>query len=1095
MQRNTGKGWCLFFSLLLSCTSPDRKLFTELEGGVSGVDFVNQLSPTKELNILTYLYYYNGAGVGVADFNGDELLDIYLVGNQVADKLYLNLGDLSFQDITAESGLEFKGDWTNGISCVDINGDGKMDFYLTQVGQHRSIIGQNLLFVNTGNNAQGIPQFKEVSKDYGLDIIGFSTQAAFFDYDLDGDLDMFLLNHSVYPNRSYGSGSKRSGKDEFAGDRLFENENGFFIDVSERSGIYQGSIGYGLGLSIADLNKDGYPDIYVGNDFFENDYLYLNQGDKTFKDLISEKPSSLGHTSHYSMGNNISDMDNDGRPDILSLDMLPEDLHTYKTSGMEDPFPTYDYYLKNGYAPQYMQNTLHWNEGDQVFLEGGHYSGISATEWSWSVLAEDFDLDGFKDLFITNGIIGATNDMDFISFIAQEKIQRKIEQGEDDILDDFVQQLPEKKTTNYAYRNNGNRTFSDVSSAWMQNSPSFSSGAVSADLDDDGDLDLVINNTNQRASILINSNNQSGNYLKFRFKGDTLNRFGIGAEVDVYTSNGHQLHASNYPVKSFLSSHPPEIVLGLDSVAVVDSITVKWPGELSETLYDITTNQVVVFDYRNARKYDVRNTDEKELLLNANKRLLFRHKEQVNYEFDREILIPYSKGHEGPKASVVDFNNDGLDDIFIGGAKRQAGQLFIQNDDGTFISVQKNLFEEDAISEDTDQVFFDIDNDQDMDLVIVSGGNEFQNGKEIRPRLYLNENGVLTKSNGAFQGIEIHAGVIKTIDHNQDGWMDLLIGANTVAWEFGKPSRNYVLTNNKKNGFIISDEKWARKFESLGLIEEIVVADLDGNTYMDIIAVGHWMPITLLFNSKDRQDFVTLESTSGWWNSIISADFDQDGDMDIMAGNWGLNTRLKASPSAPIRLYRNDFDDNGKVDPILTYYYKGEETVLASKDELVKQLPHLNKEYLSYSKYGKANLDDLLDGQKLKEAEISEVNMLASMYFENDGSNNFEPRRLPLKSQLSSVHTILLDDFNGDGFDDALLAGNSLEISTQLGRLDASHGVLLLNDGKGFFEEAPQSFNIEGSARDIEKVVIKEKEYYLVAMNNAEPILLTKGKK
>ncbi len=1043
---------------------------------------------------MTYLYYYNGAGVGVADFNNDGLKDIYFVGNQVQDKLYLNLGELQFSDVSEKAQIDNKDGWTNGISCIDINSDGMMDFYLTQVGQYRSMIGQNLLYVNQGNDSDGTPTFKEESEKYGLDVIGFSTQSVFFDYDIDGDLDVFLLNHSVHPNRSYGSGSKRDEIDELAGDKLYENQGGVFIDVSEESGIHQGSIGYGLGVSISDLNRDGYPDLYIGNDFFENDYLYINQGDGTFKDILTENPERIGHTSHYSMGNSIADLNNDGFPDIVSLDMLPEDLQTYKTSGMEDPFPTYAYYLKNGYSPQYMQNTLHWNDGGKYFLEAAHHAGISATEWSWSVLAEDFDLDGKRDLYISNGIIGATNDMDFISFIAQERIQNQIEDGVDAMLDEFISRLPSKHTVNYAYRNNGDMTFTDVSNEWFDPMPSYGSGAVSADLDNDGDLDIVVNNTNEIPSIWINQAGRERSRIKFQFNGDSLNPNGIGAVVDLFI-DGEQQHATNFPVRSYLSSHPPEILFGLDSLKQIDSAIVTWPDGKIEMIKNPEVNQTHVVKYDRAKAEYRSVKGNQDILFNAEWDFPFEHSEEVNYEFDREILRPYSKGHEGPAVIVTDFDGNGLDDLFITGAKRQASSLFIQGRDGTFKTQQNDLFEKDKMAEDTDAAFIDIDNDNDLDLVVVSGGNEFQNGPNIRPRLYVNNNGVLEKKDDAFSGIEIHAGVIKVADIDQDGWEDIIIGANTSASEFGLRSKNLILLNNTQGSFMLASSDWNLAFENSGLIEDILLTDFDGNEYPDLVAVGHFMPVTIFLNDGQglRKSGAGLENTFGWWNCIRSEDFDKDGDIDLIVGNWGLNTRLMASEIEPIRVYRNDFDKNGKVDPILTYNFNGIETVLSSKSELVTQLPYLNKEFLSYNKYSEASLEDLFGQEALENSEISQVTMLSSMYFENDGMNNFAARFLPSKVQLSSVQCIEVDDFDGDGYSDVLLAGNSFEISTQLGRLDASHGVLLLNDKKGFFVEAPQTFNIEGAARDIEKIVIENIEYYLVGMNDAAPILLLKN--
>ncbi|MBT8282958.1 MAG: CRTAC1 family protein, partial [Muriicola sp.] len=571
--------------VLTGCQNSPEKRFEKLSASRSGVDFSNTLTETPELNILNYLYFFNGAGIAAADFNNDGLVDLYFTANQEADQLYLNKGNLQFDRVTEIAGIDNSGNWTTGVTHADVNNDGLLDIYVCKVGNFRNIRGKNLLYINQGSNEEGVPTFKEEAASYGLDFSGFSTQAAFLDYDLDGDLDMFLLNHSVHPNMTYGKGSQRLRYDPASGDRLFKNDDGFFRDISEEAGIYQGRIGYGLGIGVSDLNEDGYPDLYIGNDFFENDYLYINQKDGTFKEIISADDMALGHTTHFSMGNDLADINNDGLTDIVSLDMLPEDLETYKTSGLEYPYPSYQYYLKNGYAPQFMQNTLHLNLGDESFSEIGQLAGISATEWSWSVLLADYNNDGYKDAFISNGIKRATNDMDFINFISNDAIQRRLESGMSSEDMTFIEEIPQKKTPNYFMRNSGQLTFEDVTSSWYKKTPTFSNGAVYADLDNDGDLEIIVNNVDEEALILnnVSAEQLNTNYLKIALKGGPKNTYGMGAKVMIYHKGKEQMQ-EQYVSRGFLSAVPTDLHFGLGEITAIDSLRVVWPEGVSQLI-------------------------------------------------------------------------------------------------------------------------------------------------------------------------------------------------------------------------------------------------------------------------------------------------------------------------------------------------------------------------------------------------------------------------------------------------------------------------------------------------------------------------------
>ncbi len=1093
-------GLFLAISLLcFACTKKEEKRFEKLASSDTNVKFKNELKDTPELNILTYLYYYNGAGVAAGDFNNDGMIDLYFTANQTEDQLYINKGDFVFENSTKISNISNDGNWTTGVTHVDINQDGLLDIYICKVGNYGSIKGKNLLYVNQGNNAEGLPLFKEDAAAYGLDFSGFSTQAAFFDYDLDGDLDMYLLNHSTHPNRNYGKGSLRTKIDSLAGDRFYRNENQKYIDASEDVGIFSSKIGYGLGLSITDINNDGYPDMYIGNDFFENDYLYINQKDGTFEEVISNNNQKLGHTTHFSMGNDIADINNDGLTDIVSLDMLPEDLETYKTSGLEYAFPTYQYYLKNGYAPQYMQNTLHLNLGNENFSEIGHLSGISATEWSWGALLADFDNDGFKDLYVSNGIKGATNDMDFINFIANDNIQKRIAKGMSKEDLSFIREMPQKKVANYFFKNNGDLSFKNTTESWSKKEVSFSNGSTYADLDNDGDLDLVVNNVDEEAYILKNKSSERDEQttsISLTFKGAHGNRHGIGAKVIAYTPSGF-ITQENYSTRGYLSASPKTMHIGLGKHEIIDSLKVIWPGGAYQSIPSVPTNQKLIVDIKNALDTIPLKVKKRPYLIAVDSIIPFVHSENPTVEFDREPLVPFANSNQGPSISVVDFNADGLDDFFISGAKRQASALFIQEHSGSFKKVQESLFSEDLINEDVSHVFFDATGNGFLDLLVVSGGNEFKSGEPLRPRLYMNKAGILEKDHIQFANFAINASKVSAVDFDADGDLDICISSDQVPQQFGKTPKQYLFQNNGKGSFEDVTKSMAPTFQNLGTVKDMVWVDLDANGYKDLIAIGHWIPISIFLNDGEQlklQQIPTLEKTHGWWNAILAEDLDNDGDLDMVVGNWGENSKFKASVTQPVRLYNYDFDDNGSMEPLVTYYHKNKETPFASKDELVKQLPYLNKKFLSYQSFAKASLEDLFSEEKLNNASKKEVYLLASCYFENMGDGTYTIHKLPNIAQASSIHALLSQDFNQDGIKEVFIAGNNHEISTQLGRLDASHGLILRHTkNKGLQNLKQEKLDILGAARDIKTLKIQGVEHYIIGINNDAPIFLKKN--
>ncbi|WP_435578967.1 VCBS repeat-containing protein [Gilvibacter sp.] len=1101
----------LFLLLMMACDSKPEVTkdyrFEIVAADSSGIDFENKLQNRPERNILNYIYYYNGGGLAAGDFNNDGLVDLYFTANEGPNALYLNQGNFKFKEIAESAGVLDETGWSTGVTTVDINNDGFLDLYVSKVAPLAPEVGGNKLFVNQGVSDDGTPSFIEQAVAYGLDFKGYSTQASFFDYDQDGDLDVFLMNHTVNPNSNYGRGSKRKQIDSLSGDRLYVNENGIYRNISEEAGIYQSPIGYGLGLGVSYLNYDRLPDIYVGNDFFENDYLYLNSFDHVFQEQISSDQNPLGHTSHYTMGVDLADLNNDGLTDILTVDMLPEDLQTYKSSGVEFGYSTYNNYLRNGYAPQYMQNALHFNQGNMRFNETAFLSGVSATEWSWAPLIADFDNDGLKDIFISNGIVGATNDMDFINFIADEAIQKRLGKGmtQEDMA--FVAKIPEKKTLNYFYKNENGQQFSDQSKDWVAGVPTFSNGSIYADLDNDGDLDIVCNNVNQPATVYKNLTREkdSTNYWQLRLydyghliEEDSLpngNGRAIGARVRVYTPSGMQ-YQEVFPTRGYQSSMDANLHFGLDRDTKIDSVIISWTGEIpgNTAFYDPKINtKLRVSRYDKFMHTGVSWTGDESYLKNTAIEL-FTHKENASLEFNLDPLIAYASTNEGPGVAVADVNGDGLDDAFFCGAKGQASELQLQQSDGSFIADSRIDLSSDRLSEDVAAVFADLNNDGRPDLVVVSGGNEFTDGKAIQPRLYWNTEGGMLKDDTAFAGLSFNAASVAAVDFDRDGDLDLSIAVDGKAKDFGASASQVLLSNEGDGKFIDVTAQRAPDWAELGKVKEIVWDDFNGDDWPDALVIGHWMAPQLYINNKgvlEDQSPSVFSISSGLWETAVVADFDADGDLDIVAGNWGLNSRLTASVQDPLKLYRGDFNGNGSEETLITYNYQGQETLLPSKDELAKQIPQINKNYLSYADFAGAKTKDILPEALWSAATTKSVETLASTYFENLGNGNFNTTILPFAAQISAVNDIFVNDFNSDGFPDVFLVGNRTEVSTQIGRLDALKGALLLFDPKtGFTAINDPNLNLAGSCRAIQPITINDRPHVIVTRNNGKAVVL-----
>ncbi|WP_445159354.1 VCBS repeat-containing protein [Mesohalobacter salilacus] len=1058
--------------------------FNLLDSKATGINFNNTISSSPELNILNYLYFYNGAGVCVADFNNDNLPDIFFSGNQTQNQLYLNKGDLKFENITNSSQIP-KNNWSTGVTSVDINQDGLMDIYVCQVTGLNDTKAYNQLLVNQGLNKKGIPTFKDEAKKYGLNISSYAQQAGFFDYDKDGDLDLFLLNHSLHPNRTYGNGNKRLEFHPLAGDKLFENQNSKFVEITSKSNIFSSEIGYGLDFSLSDINFDGFTDIYIGNDFFENDYLYINQNNKTFSEIIHQNQNALGHTTHFSMGNAIADINNDLKPDILSVDMLPENIKEYKVSGTEYPYLTYQQYLKNNYAPQYMSNTLHLNIGNLNFSEVANAKNIAATDWSWSALIADFNNDSNSDIFISNGILGATNDMDFINFISDKTYQNKINQGlkKEDLK--LLDKLPKYKKQNKLFLNQNNKTFQDTFKDWDEQPASYSNGATFADLDNDGDLDIIVNNINDEAMLYENLSN--ANYLKIKPEGNKPNKNGIGAKVIVFVENKKMLR-ENFVNQGYMSSTRPEIHFGLGQNQIIDSAWVIWPNDQFQSLKNTNANQTLTVKQSDAKsKFDYTLLNSSNPIENISpQNIPFKHHEYQSYEFSRQPLIPYMNANLGPEISIADINKDGLDDIFVGNAKLKASRLFLQQNNGSFQPQQDNVFKTHEKNEDLDQAFIDVDNDGDLDLIVVSGGNEFQSGEPLQPRLYLNTDGQFSFQDRAFPQLNELFNSITKADVNQDGYVDIFLGAGIAYETFGLSPKSYLLINQKNNTFKDATLDYFSSHQ-LGMIRDAHFKDLNNNDIPELIIAGHFMPIQvfeLKNNSFQKLNIKAFEKSNGLWNTIHFVDIDKDGFQDIIAGNFGTNTKLKASLNQPIKLHLNDFNLNGQTESLLSYFHQDKEVLFNTKDELAAQIPSINKRFRSYKAFAEAEIEDIFDQKFWMNADKKYVYTLETTFFKNLGDFNFKAIDLPQDVQYSSVNAALDTDLDQDDIPELILTGNRFNLNTQLGQLDANHGLILKYKNNSFSIWENHNLNLKGRINSAEVLQLKDEKWLIFGTNN-----------
>lgn len=1080
----------LIIPLLLSCQH-EEKQFTLLSHKRTGIVFRNPIKEFPDFNSMAYNYMYNGSGVAAGDINNDNLVDLFFTGNFVGNRLYLNKGNFRFEDITEKAGISSEEAWSNGAVMADVNGDGFLDIYVANSTDQRQRLRENFLFLNNGDLT-----FTERAEEFGIADNAYSTHSAFLDYDKDGDLDLFSLNHSEdkYAFFREEFTQFRSSRDPWYGQKLYRNDGKSFTEVTSSAGIFNGAINFGLGVAVADFNGDHWPDIYVCNDYYEKDYFYINQKDGTFRECMEEY---FSYISLSSMGCDAADINNDGHIDLFTLDMLPEDHYEQKLVEGPDNYERLSIREKVGFYYQTTRNMLQLNSGGTHFTEIGQYAGPYATNWSWSPLLCDFDQDGFKDLFISNGYGKNVTHMDVLDMNVEETLKRRAGEPSMNIMD-FLSMIPETVLSNYMFKNQGDLTFSNVGEAWGFTHPTLSNGATYADLDNDGDMDLVISNVNDYAHVYRNNaEGLNGNhFLKIRLEGSGKNTRGVGARVDVYC--GDEVYTQEaYPSRGYMSSVDHNLIFGLGDANTIDRLIITWPDLRSQTISNIEADRTITLRNEDATEVEEPTIMEPErlfMLLDAPKPLAFQHRENDYNDFISQILLPWKLSTQGPCMTDGDVNGDGLHDLFIGGAKGSSGKLFFQEKGGSFKARALPCFESDTGSEDLGVLFVDVDGDRDQDLYVVSGGNEFTpDAAELQDRLYLNDgSGNFIKSRNRLPASLSSGSCVKSADMDRDGDMDLFVGGRLTPGSYPLAPRSYVLENDGTGRFQDVTEKLNPELLRPGMVTDALWTDFNQDELPDLILVGEWMPIRLFLNTGTGFEELVgqewMESSEGWWNTIESGDFDHDGDIDYVLGNTGKNFQIKPTPEEPATIYASDLDNNGTLDGVMCYYIKGQNAPLYSKLDLESHLTILANKYLDHQSFANQTITDIFPAEILENAPMLKVTNPSSSYLENLGDMQFKLVDLPLAAQLSPVYSIASGDYNSDGHIDLILAGNFYGSRLKFGHLDANRGVLLLGKGDGSFISVPNHESglfLDGEVRDVAQLSLAQgKEIVLFAPNN-----------
>ncbi len=1100
---------CIVFLLAFvfySCEDKTDTLFQSLDPAATGINFKNTLFDDGPLNVANYIYFYNGGGVAVGDINNDGLQDILFTGNMVRNRLFLNKGNFEFEDITPRSGVAEKQGWCTGANMIDINNDGKMDIYICRSADAQPQMRKNLLFINNGDLT-----FSEKAEEYGLADPGYSTQAAFLDYDKDGDLDCFIINHSSqkYTGGVQDNPALRKEYNPASATKLYRNDmsspaaggsgKGHFTDVSLQAGITSNVLSFGLGIAVSDFNNDGWPDVSVSNDFNEPDYFFINNRNGTFTEQLSK---SMDQVSLFSMGSDAADYDNDGLVDLVTLDMLPEDNKTIKMHSGAENFDKFQYLFSQGFYYQYSRNMLQKNNGDGTFSEVGQLAGVSNTDWSWAALFADYDRDGNKDLFVTNGYVKDYTDMDFLKY-SVDRVIRSMHKDSVDPIPVYIQKMPTIEIPNYIYQNQGNGTFLKRAKEWGFTKKGVSAGGAYADFDNDGDLDLVVNHSNDFARIYKNNSESitKNNYLSIQLDGPPSNKNGLGAKVKLFCK-GQQFYQEQSPARGFQSSSDPVLNFGIGTNNTIDSLLVIWPNDNFQKLVNIKPNQKLQIKFTDAAQkwiYDTV-THSNQTFFSHDTIPGLKHRENTFSDFTVQSLLPNYLSRQGPCVEVADINNDGLEDFFIGGAKGMPSQLYLQNAQERFTSKTTSSLEKDKLSEDVAASFFDADGDGDKDLYVASGGYEFnENDTALQDRLYLNNGkGNFTIHATALPVMRASKGCVKNADIDGDGDIDLFVGGRVVPGKYPTSPRSYILLNDGKAKFTDATASTCAALQQPGMVTDALWTDLNNDKLPDLIVVGEWMPIKVFINTRGKlseasSTYIHFPSR-GWWNRINASDMDGDGDLDLVIGNCGLNTQFRVSEKEPMTIYYKDFDNNGSIDPILCYYIDGVSYPAASRDDLTEQLPGLKKKFLEYRQYAQATINDIFSADQLKDAVVLKVETMETVYLENLGARGFTKRSLPMQAQYSPVYGIVLEDLNRDGKKDMLLAGNNTWTRIKFGRYSANHGVLLIADGNGGFVYTPQTksgLNLRGNVRSLRPIRTGKSQQVIAGVNDDNVIMLT----